>query len=66
MPIITVEGPPLPEIEKKRELAQRLTNVAVDIYGIRDIVVLIKENAPENVASEGELIYDRRRNLGER
>lgn len=58
MPTITVDGPPLP-VEKKRDLARRFTDVAVDVYRIEHIVVLIRENRPENVAVDGELICDR-------
>lgn len=61
MPAITVEGPILPDIEKKRALAKRLTEVAVDVYGIEHVTVLIKENPPENVSVDGALIADRRR-----
>ncbi len=61
MPTITVEGPPLREIEKKRDLARRLTDTAVEVYGIEHIVVLIKENAPENVGVGGVLICDRKK-----
>ncbi len=58
MPVITVEGPAL-TVEKKRELVKRLTNVAVDVYQIERIVVLIRENPPENVGVEGTLVADR-------
>jgi len=58
MPTITVEGPPI-DIDKKRELAKKLTDVAIDIYKIPHITVLIRENPPENVASNGVLIYDK-------
>ena len=61
MPTITVEGPPIPEIERKRVLARKLTDVAVEVYGIEHITVLIKENPPENVAVRGELICDRKK-----
>ena len=59
MPTITVDGPVIPEVDRKRDLAKRLTDVAVDVYKIEHIVVLIRENAPENVAVDGELICDR-------
>jgi len=59
MPIITVEGPPL-TVEQKRDFAKRLTDVAIDIYKIEHIIVLIRENKPENVASNGELICDKK------
>ncbi len=58
MPTIRVDGPPL-DIEKKRELVRRLTDVAIDIYKIEHIVVLIRENAPDNVGVNGELIIDK-------
>ena len=61
MPTITVEGPPIPEIERKRALARKLTDVAVEVYGIKHITVLIRENPPENVAVNGELICDRKK-----
>jgi len=60
MPTITVEGPKL-EIDKKRELVKKLTQAAVDVYNIKDIIVLIKENPPENVGLSGELLADRRK-----
>jgi 4-oxalocrotonate tautomerase len=58
MPIISVEGPPIKEIERKRQLVKELTDVAVKIYKIEHIVVLIRENAPENVGVNGKLIAD--------
>ena len=59
MPVIRIDGPPIAEIERKRELVKRLTEVAVDIYKIEHIVVLIRENAPENVGVNGQLILDK-------
>ncbi len=59
MPLITVEGPPIKDIDKKRKLVKGLTDVAADVYGIPHIIVLIKENPPENVADCGELICDK-------
>ena len=53
MPTITVEGPIVKDVQKKRDLARRLTDVAVEVYGIKHITVLIKENPPENVAANG-------------
>jgi 4-oxalocrotonate tautomerase len=61
MPTITVEGPPIPEIERKRQLVKGLTDVAIEIYKIEHITVLIRENAPENVGINGELIADKYR-----
>jgi len=50
VPTITVEGPPIHDIARKRDLARRLTDVAVEVYGIPHITVLIN----------GELICDRK------
>ncbi|USH00604.1 tautomerase family protein [Thermococcus argininiproducens] len=57
MPTIIVEGPPI-SVEKKRELVKRFTKVASEIYGIDHITVIIKENSPENVGINGELLLD--------
>ncbi|HIJ65459.1 MAG TPA: 4-oxalocrotonate tautomerase [Candidatus Hydrogenedentes bacterium] len=61
MPNITVEGPPVADLDKKRGLVSDLTDAAANAYGLpRDVmVVLIKENAPENVGVGGQLIVDR-------
>lgn len=61
MPTITVEGPKIQEIERKRELVKKLTEAAAAVYGIakEHIVVLIRENSPENVGVGGELVADR-------
>jgi 4-oxalocrotonate tautomerase len=59
MPTIRVDGPPL-ETDQKRDLVKRLTEVAADVYKIEHIVVLIRENRPENVGVKGELIVDRK------
>ena len=60
MPTITVEGPPIKDLDRKRQLVRQLTDVAVEVYRIKHIVVLIGENAPENVGVNGELILDRK------
>ncbi len=62
MPNITVEGPVVKEIGKKRILVQELTDAAVKAYGLtrEAIVVTIKENPPENVGVGGTLIIDRK------
>jgi 4-oxalocrotonate tautomerase len=60
MPTIFVEGPPLKKIEKKRKLVRGLTDIAVEVYGIGHISVIIKENPPENVGANGQLILDRK------
>jgi len=61
MPLIMVDGPKIKQVEKKRQLVEKLTDVAVEIYGIdrEHIIVLIRENSPENVGSGGQLIADK-------
>jgi 4-oxalocrotonate tautomerase len=61
MPTITVDGPIIKSLDKKRKLVKRLTEVAVEVYGIDNIVVLIRENPPENVGIKGELIADKQK-----
>lgn len=62
MPHITLSGPRIESLDKKRELARSITTAAVKAYGLPEetIVVVIKENAPENVSVGGELIIDRK------
>jgi len=62
MPTIMVEGPPI-DVERKRQLVRKLTDVAVEVYGIEHIIVLIRENPPENVGVEGQLIADRKKTV---
>jgi 4-oxalocrotonate tautomerase family enzyme len=63
MPTVTVDGPHIADIEKRRALVRGLTDVAENAFGIdkAHIVVLIREHKPENVAVGGELIIDRQR-----
>ena len=60
MPNITIEGPPIKDLDVKRKLVKGLTEVAVEAYGLaaQKIRVVIKENLPENVARGGELLLD--------
>jgi 4-oxalocrotonate tautomerase len=58
VPLFQIDGPRL-DIEQKRELAKRITDVAMDIYKIPHITIIIRENSTENVASNGELIIDK-------
>ena len=60
MPTIMVEGPPI-SIEQKRQLVKKLTEAAVEVYRIEHITVLIRENPPENVGVNGQLLADRRK-----
>jgi len=60
MPVIRVDGPRI-DLEQKRQLVKKLTDVAVEVYGIEHIIVLIRENPPENVGLGGQLLADRDR-----
>ena len=61
MPTITAEGPPIQDLDKKRRLVEEITDAATKAYGLprQIIVVVIKENAPQNVGVGGQLIVDR-------
>lgn len=61
MPTATIEGPPLDDLDKKRELTKAVTDAMEKYYGLpRNVyVVVIKENPPYNVSTGGELIVDR-------
>ena len=61
MPNITIEGPTIKDLEKKRILAKEVTEAALKAYSLPEevIVVVIKENSPENVSVGGQLLIDR-------
>lgn len=59
MPTITVDGPRIGDIELKRQLVKKLYDAAYEIYGIEHIIVLIRENSPQNVGINGQLLVDR-------
>jgi len=61
MPNITLEGPRITDIAKKRELVKTVTDAAVQAYGLpkQTMIVVLKDNPPENVAIGGELLSDR-------
>jgi 4-oxalocrotonate tautomerase family enzyme len=61
MPHITVYTLKQPDINKKRQLVEKLTDAAVEVYGVprEAVTVEILENEPENVAHGGQLIFDR-------
>ena len=62
MPNIDVDGPMIKDMDKKRALVREITDAAVRAFGLppETIVVVIRENPPENVGVGGELIIDRR------
>ena len=62
MPTIMIEGPKIEDLDVKRKLVSDITKIAIEAYGIPHIVVLIRENAPENVGIDGEQILDRIKN----
>ena len=66
VPIITVEGPPVDDIEEKRKLVRELTDAALGVFEVppSSIVVLLKPNSSDNVACAGELISDRLERTG--
>ena len=61
MPNITFDGPRITDLAKKRELIRSVTDAAVKAYGLpkQAMVVVLKENPPENVGIGGELLADR-------
>jgi 4-oxalocrotonate tautomerase len=63
MPNIVIDGPPLGDIERKKKLVAEVSAAAAAAYGIpvAAMVVVIKENAPENVGVGGRLLADRER-----
>lgn len=60
MPVIMVEGPKINDKSQKKQMAKEITDAAVKAYGMgkEKIVILIRENSPENVAVAGELISE--------
>ena len=61
MPTITVEGPKVTDLDKKRAFVSVATEAASKLYDVprQAIIVLSKENSPDNVALGGQLIVDR-------
>ena len=57
MPTIRVDGPSI-TVEQKKELVKKLTEDAVEVYGIEHIIVIIRENIPDNVGIDGELLSE--------
>ena len=50
-----MEGPKIKDLKRKRQFVKKLTDAAVDAYDIGNIVVIIGEDAPENVGFNGRL-----------
>ena len=64
MPVITIEGPTR-DIETKRKLVKQFTEIFKEIYGypkdFSHVSIIIRENAPENIGTNGELLIDKRK-----
>ncbi len=60
MPIITLEGPRIADLDRRRALIRELTDAAVKAYGMpqEKIIVLLHENSREQVGVGGELLSD--------
>ncbi len=61
MPVINLDGPPIKDLDKKRELVKTITKAAAEAFGLPEetIIVLFREYSGEHVASGGTLIADR-------
>ncbi len=61
MPVITIEGPKIADLAKKRKLAQDVTDAASKAFALpkETIVIILHETSPECVATGGELLCDR-------
>ncbi len=61
MPVITIDGPRVTDIGKKREFVKIVTSAASNLYGLPEqaIVVMIQEHSSENVGVGGQLLIDR-------
>jgi len=66
MPNITVSVMRQSDVDKKRRLVAKLTEVIVESYGVpkEAVTVEIRENEPENVGVGGVLLADRFRQAG--
>jgi 4-oxalocrotonate tautomerase len=61
MPVIQVNALKQPDIDKKRKMVMKLTDVMVEVYGVprQSVVVMIKEDELENVGLGGMLALDK-------
>ena len=61
MPIATIEGRKIEDVNVKRALVKEVTDALEKAYELprEAYVVLIKENAPDNLAVAGDLLIDR-------
>lgn len=61
MPVIQVNALRQPDVDKKRKLVAGIADLMVEVYGVprSSVVVMIKEDDPENVGLGGELALDK-------
>jgi 4-oxalocrotonate tautomerase len=61
MPVIQVNALKQPDIDKKRKMVMKLTDVMVEVYGVprESVVIMIKEDELENVGLGGMLALDK-------
>jgi 4-oxalocrotonate tautomerase len=61
MPIITLEGPRIEDLDKRRSFIRELTDAAVKAYSLpqEKIIVILHENSREQVGVGGELLADK-------
>jgi len=62
MPILTFDGPIIKDIDVKRKLVQKLTDVISETFPNiprEAFIVQIKENPPENIGAGGALLIDK-------
>ena len=61
MPFIQVNALKQPDIDKKRKLVEKLADLMVELYDVprESVVVMIKEDEPENVGIGGMLALDK-------
>lgn len=62
MPTATLEGPPIEDLDVKRDLVKQITDALEKAYKMpREVfTVVIKENSANNVGVGGRLLIDRR------
>ena len=61
MPVIRIDGPKVESMDKKRRFVKDITKAASALFGLptQMIIVLFRENTPDNVGVGGLLLSDR-------
>ena len=57
MPTVIIEGPKI-DVETKREVVRKITEVIREIYKVHHVSIIIHDNETENVGVDGELLSD--------